>query len=350
MKKRKTIVLTGGGTAGHVMPNLALVEQLQKHFDEIHYIGTESGIEKKLVEPVLPFHRITACKLVRSASPKNLLIPFKLLKSVSQSKKILKELNADVVFSKGGFVALPVAMAAKKLKIPVVSHESDISMGLANKLILRYCNTMCVSFEKTQSVSKKCVLTGNPLRNALFTGKKEKLSFSVNSNKPTVLFFGGSLGAKAINQAVWNSLDQLLLQFNVIHIVGKNNRKDITKPNYFQLEFTNQMADVYDASDLVVCRSGANSIFELLALKKPMLLIPLSKEESRGDQIENANYFQDKEWAHILLQEELTSQTLLAAIERLKKESDILRKNMASAGTADANQNIVQIILNNYHA
>jgi len=345
MQNKKIIVLTGGGTAGHVMPNIALVPQLRKHFDEIHYVGTESGVEKKLVESLLPFHAITACKLVRKFTPKNLLIPFKLLKSVKQAKKILKKIKADVVFSKGGFVALPVAMAAKKLGIPVVSHESDISMGLANKTILRYCNVMCVSFEKTVKTNKKCVFTGNPLRNSLFEGNKAKLSFSLNPNKKTILFFGGSLGARKINEVVWLSLDKLLADFNIIHIAGKNNLRRIRKKDYHEFDFSQQIADMFDAADMVACRSGANSIFELLALKKPMLLIPLSKKVSRGDQIENAEYFKKNGWAHVLMEENLNTQSLLDAIQNLKSEIPLLKKNMASTYAADANKKIANEIL-----
>ncbi|MGN1208374.1 MAG: UDP-N-acetylglucosamine--N-acetylmuramyl-(pentapeptide) pyrophosphoryl-undecaprenol N-acetylglucosamine transferase, partial [Christensenellales bacterium] len=263
----KKIVFTGGGTAGHVMPNLAIIEELSNKA-KIYYIGS-NGIEKQIItENNIPFFEITSTKLKRSLSLSNLLIPFKLCKAVRQSKKILKQLKPDVVFNKGGYVALPVVIAAKKLKIKVISHESDITMGLANRLCKNKSDIVCTSFEKTAQNLKNGIFTGSPIRKQIFCGNKEnaKKLFSFFKQKPTILIVGGSLGSKIINDVVFKSLDELK-SYNIIHIVGKNNQTKTKKfENYVQLEFVQNIGDVFSLADVVISRAGSNAINEILAL------------------------------------------------------------------------------------
>ena len=342
----KTIVLTGGGTAGHVMPNIALLPDLQKHFSNIIYIGT-NGIEKQIAQSYnLPFYEISASKLTRKSIFKNLSLPFKLISSVSKSKKILKEINPDIVFSKGGFVALPVVIASKQLGIPVLSHESDLSMGLANKVILKFATLVLTSFEKTAKNKNKCLHVGSPIRQEIFHGNKQKareLCGFEQTNKKTILFFGGSLGAEAINQILITSAKDLLKNFNIIHITGKNNKTNIKESGYFQIDFTNEIQDFFALADIVISRAGANSLFELLALKKPMILIPLPKGTSRGDQVENAIYFQEKGYAKVIHQENLNKSILLKTINELDTKK--LISNMQNTPYDNANKKIITQIL-----
>ncbi len=343
----KTIVLTGGGTAGHVMPNLALVPELEKHFSKIVYIGT-NGIEKQLAKSAnLEFKEIEAVKFVRSLSPKNLLIPAKLFRSISQAKKILKEINPSVVFSKGGYVSIPVAIAAKKLGIPVLTHESDLSLGLANKIISHYATLTLTAFEKTAKGKKRFVFSGSPVRNQIFKGDKSKIKANLSRNKKTVLFFGGSLGAKAINETVFSCLGILTKKYNVLHITGKGKKKELNFPNYFAVEYTNEIENFFNAADYVVCRAGANSVFELLALCKPMLLIPLPKAESRGDQIDNAKYFKEKGMCEVLFQENLNCENLIKSLKNLENNSKIIQKNIKKQEIKSPNKKIVEIIVEN---
>lgn len=344
--KKKTIVLTGGGTAGHIMPNIALCEELKKHFENIYYIGT-NAMEKDIVAKYnIPFYEINATKFVRKISLKTFLIPFKLIKSICQAKRILKTLKPDVIFSKGGYVSIPVCIAGKKLKIPVVSHESDLTMGLANKIILKYANVVCTSFESTAQGNKKCIFTGSPIRNQIFLGNKQNIinKFEYNPNKPTILFMGGSLGAKAINEIVYSSIDSLTKLYNVLHISGKNSKK-ISAKNYYQVEFTNNIEDFYACCDMCVTRSGANALFELAAIKKPMLLIPLPKGDSRGDQVENAKIFENKKLATVLQQDNLSTTTLLKEIEKTLKQKRTLIQNLEKLNLKNVNSTIVDIIL-----
>lgn len=343
----KKIVLTGGGTAGHVTPHLALLPEIRKHFGKIYYIGT-SGIEKVLLnsEKDVVFKEISAVKLIRGFKLENITIPLKLLKSIKEAKQILKEIRPNIVFSKGGYVSIPVVIAAHSLKIPVISHESDKSMGLANKIILRYCKVMCTSFRETSN-NKKCIFTGSPIRQSIFEGNilnvMNKAHF--NKNKKTLLFMGGSLGSKTINNVVYNSLNDLLKSYNVIHLVGKNNLNcNINHENYYQLEFTNSIQDIFAFADFVICRSGANTIFELLSLKKPMLLIPLSKAQSRGDQIDNAKLFEAYGYAHVLLEENLTKDNLIDSINNLVKNEKNIKNYMEKNSKLNSNKKIIDIL------
>ncbi len=341
----KKIILTGGGTGGHVVPHLSLIPSLSKDF-EIHYIGTD-GIEKQIMKnaPVV-FHTIKAVKLDRSKPLKNLSLPFKLLRSISDCKKLIKEIKPNVIFSKGGFVSLPVVIAGKKLKIKTISHESDYSLGLANKIIYRYSNIFCTSFEDTAQKLKKAVATGSPIRPTLDKGSKEKgyNLTKLNPNKKTLLFMGGSTGARALNNCVYSSLDNLTKKYNIINIVGKGKGRNIKKNGYFEVEYVNNIEDIFAISDYIISRAGSNAIFEFAYLKKPTLLIPLPKGASRGDQIENANNFKSKGLAHVLQQENLSPKTLEEEIEKLEKDTPRLICNMEKFKLKNGSENILKEI------
>ena len=343
----KTIVLTGGGTAGHVMPNLALIPELKKHFDKIVYIGS-SGIEKDLAKKEgLEFYEIPCVKFVRSLTLKNFSIPFKLFSSIKKAKKTLKNISPNVIFSKGGYVSIPVAIAGKKLGIPVLTHESDLSLGLANKIISHYSNLTLTAFERTAEGKKKFVWSGSPIRNQISKGKKENLKLNLNPSKKTILFFGGSLGAKAINEKVISNLQVLTRKYNVLHITGKGKMKDVKMKDYFPVEYTSEIENYFAGADMIVSRAGANSIFEILSLGKPALLIPLPKSESRGDQIDNAKYFEEKGMCHVLKQEEMTDQKFVESITNLEKDISKLQKNIKANSFSNPNKKIVEIIVKN---
>lgn len=336
-KNKKKIVLTGGGTAGHVYPALAVAEKLTNY--EIHYFGGK-GIEKEIVSkmPNITYHEIPGVKLERKLTMKNLLIPFKLSKSIKQTKKELQKLSPSVIFSKGGFVAVPVAMAGKKLNIPVVSHESDLSFGLANKIILKSCSVMCTSFAETGKKNKKCVYTGQPIRQKIFQGQNLRLGFS-NEN-PTILILGGSLGAKFLNEIIFENLDKLTEKYNLIHITGKNNFQDIVYKNYKCVPYAENIEDFYHTADIVISRAGSGVINELLALEKPMLLIPLSKKCSRGDQIENAKLFKENGYCQMMEEEDYDFVKLLQKIDFLVKNQEKIKKNMKKTAKNNAVENI----------
>ncbi len=345
----KTIVLCGGGTAGHIMPNIALLPMLRKKFN-IHYIGDHNGMEKDIVAkyPEVTFHGISTVKLVRKFTLSNFALPFKLIKSINECKKILRSINPDIVFSKGGYVSVPVALAAHSLKIPVVGHESDYTMGLANKVIYRVCKCMCFSFENTQQkYCKKGVFTGSPIRPTLLCAHPDKVNNpkGFNQNKPYVLFMGGSLGARAINDVVSEHLGELTKRYNVLHITGKANDQANPTKGYLPVPFVNNIQDYMSRADVVVSRAGSNVIFELLYLGKPMILIPLPKDVSRGDQILNAYEFDKKGYAKLLLQQDLTIHSLIKDIEYCLKYRSAIKQKMISAGAENGNKNIVEQIL-----
>ena len=283
----KKIVLTGGGTAGHVTPNIALIPELKKAGYEIYYIGSYEGIEKKLIEKLgIPYYGISSGKLRRYIDLKNISDPFKVLKGFAQARKLLKKIKPDVVFSKGGFVSVPVVVAAKSRKIPCIIHESDMTPGLANKICIPCAVRVCTNFPETLKhlPAEKAVLTGSPIREELFKGDKEKgLKFcGFDNSKPVILIIGGSLGAVAVNNAVRGILPELLKKFQVIHLCGKGKKDDslVGTKGYVQYEYiSEELPDLMAASDIMISRAGANAICEILALKKPNILIPLSAQE-----------------------------------------------------------------------
>lgn len=343
----KTIILTGGGTAGHVMPHLAILDDLKKHFDNIIYIGSENGIERKIIEEKnIKYYPVTTVKFIRSFTLKNLLIPFKLIKGIRECKKIIKKENPNIIFSKGGFVAVPVALAANKCGISIVAHESDLTLGLANKIIYKKCKVMCTSFDVTAESLKKGFYSGPPLRPSLFRGDKFKAKVKRDTGKKTLLIMGGSLGARAINKVIFECAESICKKLNIIHIVGKGNL--INKPmpnNYTQIEFTSEIEDIFACSDYVISRAGSNSIFEFLALKKPLLLIPLPIDESRGDQILNTEYLLKNKLALSLEQKNLTKENLASKIEELINEEDNLKKQIENFTLPNGNKNLIEQIL-----
>jgi len=348
MNNAKKIVFTGGGSGGHIMPNIALIEQL-KNF-KVYYIGS-AGMEKKIIKNYknIEFIEIPSVKFERKLTLKNLLIPFKLISIIKKCKKILTKINPDIIFSKGGYVSIPVCLAGNKLNIPVITHESDLSVGLANKIIAKNAKLLCCSFKETaENYGKNAIFTGSPIRNKIYNGDKSIIlnRHKIILHKPVILIVGGSLGAKAINNAIWESIDTLIKKYTVIHIVGKNNINKAKEKisDYHQIEFANDIENYFDVSDIVISRAGSNTIFELLALKKPMLLIPLPKNASRGDQILNAQIFEYSKFASVLHQENLNQKTLLDKIEETFLNKYTYQKSMNNANYADGNKKIIDLI------
>ena len=319
----KTIILTGGGTAGHVTPNLALLPALKDAGFEIRYIGSYNGIERKLIENAgIPYDGISSGKLRRYFDPKNFSDPFRVLKGYAEARKLLKKYKPDVVFSKGGFVAVPVVLAAGHYKIPTIIHESDMTPGLANKLCIPSAKKVCCNFPETLKYlpEEKAVLTGSPIRAELLKGDRlAGLQYThLSANKPIVLVIGGSLGAVHVNDAIRKILPKLLEKFQLIHICGKGHLDEslIGTPGYVQYEYVDSpLKHLFAAADIIVSRAGANSICEILALRKPNVLIPLSAAASRGDQILNANSFAAQGFSSVLEEEDLTDSSLHEIIE-----------------------------------
>lgn len=340
----KKIVLTGGGTAGHVTPNLALIPKLKELGYEIYYIGSYDGIEKQLVtDEGIPYTGIATGKLRRYFDVKNFSDPFRVLKGAYEARRALQEIKPDVVFSKGGFVSVPVVYAARRLRIPVICHESDMTPGLANRLSIPAATKVCCNFPETvdELPAGKAVHTGTPIRAELTRGSREKaLQFTgLSGEKPVILVTGGSLGAQAVNEAVRAALPELLKEFDVIHLCGKGK----TDPSfnetegYLQYEYIKEeLPDLFALSDIAISRAGANSIFELLALKKPALLIPLSAKASRGDQILNARSFEKQGFSKVLEEEELSTERLVSDVRTLYAERDRYITAMEQSRTTDA--------------
>ena len=349
----KKILMTGGGTAGHVTPNIALFPALKNAGYEISYIGSYEGIEKRLItEQGIPYYGISSGKLRRYFDPKNFSDPFKVIKGLGQSVGLLKKLKPDVVFSKGGFVSVPVVIAARLCKIPAIIHESDITPGLANKLAIPGATKVCCNFPETLKYlpAEKAVYTGSPIRQELLSGDINKaLTFCKISakTKPVLLIIGGSTGSKAINTAIRDALPQLLEKYIVIHLCGKNNLDTSFEgcDGYLQYEYIGkELADLFALSDLVISRAGANAICELLALRKPNILIPLSAAASRGDQILNANSFKASGYSFVLEEEKLTTSSLQDAIAEVWNKKDTYINAMNKSQSKDSIQTIVELI------
>lgn len=348
----KKIILTGGGTAGHVTPNIALLPELKKRGYDVHYIGSKDGIEKKLIESMsIPYYGISSGKLRRYFDVKNFTDPFRVIKGFSDAKKIIKQVKPDVIFSKGGFVTVPVVKAAKSLKVPAIIHESDMTPGLANKLCIQSAYKVCCNFPETVGClpKGKAVLSGSPIRQELFHGNADAgLAFcGLNRSKPVILIVGGSLGSRAINQAVRILLPELLKNWQIIHLCGKGNLDETLKntEGYAQFEYIQkELSDIFAAASLVISRAGANAICELLALKKPTILIPLSAQASRGDQILNAKSFQKQGFSYLLEEENLTDETLMQAIHDVYSNRSQYIEAMRKSPMNDAIQIIADLI------
>ena len=348
----KRIVLTGGGTAGHVTPNIALFPKLREEGYDIHYIGSHDGIEKKLMEDYqIPYYAISTGKLRRYFDPKNFSDPFRVIKGYSEAKRILKTLQPDVVFSKGGFVSVPVVRAAAALKIPCIIHESDMTPGLANKLCIPVATKVCCNFPETlQNLPpQKAVLTGSPIREELTKGNKFKAMeiCHFSSGKPIVLVIGGSLGASGVNKLVRDALPQLLEDFQVAHICGKDKVDNLllTTPGYKQFEYVKEeLKDLFAMADVVISRAGANAICELLALRKPSLLIPLPATSSRGDQILNAKSFEAQGFSMVADEDELTPFTLVEKVHELYFNRQSYMEAMQNCNQRNSIQIIMDLI------
>ena len=349
----KKIVLTGGGTAGHVTPNMALIPLLLKEGWDIHYIGTAEGIERSLIEPIegVTYHTVKSGKLRRYFDLKNFTDPFRVVAGAFQSARLVGAVKPDIVFSKGGFVSVPVVYGARLNRVPVLIHESDMTPGLANRLSTPFAKAVCCTFPEAAALAgKKGQVTGTPLRADLFLGDRKRglKALGFDENTPILMVMGGSSGALAINAAVRASLPRLTECFQVLHLCGKGNADDEYEghPRYKQVEYLNEeMKHAYAIASVIVSRAGSNSLSEILALKKPSLLIPYPKgSTSRGDQIDNANSFARRGLARMLLQENLTPETFVEAVVEVYKMRGALIDAMEREPSADGVVNVMTLI------
>lgn len=355
-KGMRKIVFTGGGTAGHVMPNVALFRQLREEGWAIHYIGSRNGIERDIVTGLagfgeIPYYGISTGKLRRYFHPDNFRDPFRVLKGIWESVRLIRRIGPDLVFSKGGFVSVPVVVAGRLNGVPVIVHESDLTPGLANRIAMPFATRICATFPETMRhlPERKAVLTGSPIREELFAGDADagRRMCGFRRDKPVLIVMGGSLGSRAINRAVRDSLDELLKRVQIVHICGKGNADPALegRPGYRQFEFAGkELADLLAMADAAVSRAGANAIFELLALEKPMLLIPLSRQASRGDQILNAASFEKRGFCLTLQEEHLTPERLVRRVHELLDKREDIRRRMREAGGKTGNDAILALI------
>lgn len=348
----KRILFTGGGTAGHVIVNLALIPIFQNDGWEVDYIGSNNSIEQKLVEQLdgVTYHPISTGKLRRYMSKENLKDPFKVLKGTMQAWRVIGKRKPFVIFSKGGFVSVPVIMAAKLRGVPAVIHESDYTPGLANKIAIPFTKKVLATFPETMQYlpENKAEYVGAVIRDELFQGSRKKgLELcGFDKAKPVLLVMGGSGGSEKINSTLRSSLDELLPAFQIAHICGQGKTDtSIKRSGYAQFEYVNEeLKDFFAATDFVLSRAGANAIFEFLALRKPMLLIPLSKEASRGDQIINAKSFMEKRYARVMEEEALTEDALVHELFQLKEHAPIIVDNMKNYQSEKARDRVIEII------
>lgn len=348
----KKLLLTGGGTAGHVTPNIAMLPLLKEEGYDISYIGSYNGIEKTLItEQGIPYYGIATGKLRRYFDVKNLTDPFRVIKGCFEARRLIRQLKPDVVFSKGGFVSVPVVLAAHREHIPVIIHESDMTPGLANKICIPYASKVCCNFPETVSMipDNKGVLTGTPIRAELSQGNRQAgLDLChFTSSKPVIMVIGGSLGALHVNEAVRSILPNLLERFQVVHLCGKGKVDEsfYSTTGYYQFEYIDkELKDLFAAADIVISRAGANAIFELLSLSKPNLLIPLPAGASRGDQILNAESFRKQGFSMVLSEEELSDESLYLAICNLYEHRAEYTACMKKASAIDSIRQIVSLI------
>ena len=350
----KKIVLTGGGTAGHVTPNIALIPELQKLGYEVSYIGSKDGIEKKLISGLnIPYYGISTGKFRRYLSLKNVSDPFRVVKGVFEARSVLKKIRPDIIFSKGGFVAVPVVTAADMLKIPAIIHESDITPGLANKMCIPRAKKVCCNFPETAKYlpEDKAVVTGTPIRPQLLEGDPERGRSIVgfDDKKPVVLVIGGSLGSVAINNAIRNGLTELLKKYQIIHICGRGHLDPHLNNlcGYVQFEFIeNELPDFFAAADMIVSRAGANAICEIAALAKPNLLIPLPAEASRGDQLLNAASYERQGFSLVLQEKDATTEALMEKLDELYESREEYVRRMKGSAAGDPIETILGLIEN----
>ncbi len=348
----KKIVLTGGGTAGHVTPNIALLPSLREAGYEITYMGSYDGIEKKLIADFdIPYVGISTGKFRRYLDVKNLTDPFRVIKGFSEARKYLKEFQPDVVFSKGGFVSVPVVRAAASLGIPCIIHESDMTPGLANKLCIPVACKICCNFPETMKLlpENKAVLTGSPIRKELASGNRvaglNMCGFT--ANKPVIMVMGGSLGAANVNKAVREALPQLLEDFQIVHLCGKDKVDNLllNTSGYKQFEYVKaELKDLFAMADIVISRAGANAICELLALKKPNILIPLPSASSRGDQLLNAKSFESQGFSIVIDEDDLTTELLVDKVHELYFTRQTYSDAMSRSGQMDSIATIMKLL------
>ena len=348
----KKIVLTGGGTAGHVTPNIAMFPALKAAGYEILYVGSKKGMEKQMIEKEgIPYKGISSGKLRRYFDLKNFIDPFKVVHGYFEAKRFLRRERPDVIFSKGGFVSVPVVLAAKSLKIPAIIHESDMTPGLANRIAAKGASYFCCNFPETLEhlPADKSIVTGTPIRQELLSGSREAgLRFTgLDSNKPNLLIIGGSLGSKFVNDNVRASLDNLLKDFNVIHLCGKGHLDSSldNKEGYRQYEFiSDELKDLFAMADIVISRAGANAICELVALKKPNILIPLGLESSRGDQILNAKSFEKQGFSYVIDEHDITPEVLTNAVLDVYSNRETYISAMSKSNSGNSISIIVDLI------
>ncbi len=348
----KKILLTGGGTAGHVTPNLALIPKLIEAGYEIKYVGSYDGIEKKLIEEVgVDYSGISSGKLRRNITLKNLSSPIKVFKGYLEAKKIIKEYKPDVVFSKGGYVSVPIVIAADKKGIPVIIHESDITPGLANRIAFPHATKVCHNFPETVKFipKEKSIHTGSPIREELFLGDKQKgLEYcGFWGDKPTIMVIGGSLGAASVNKLVRQALPTLLKKYQIVHICGKDKLDEtlLDIEGYKQFEYVNEeLKDLFAMSDLIISRAGANTICEIVALKKLSILIPLPANASRGDQILNAESYKNQGFCEVIEEEFLTIETLAAKIDFMFENQDTYHEAINKSTAKNGIGTILELI------
>ena len=352
--KKTTIVLTGGGTAGHVSLNQAIIPTLEKQSFEIHYIGSKDGIELELIRDAFPhikYHAISSGKLRRYASVKNFTDPLRVGKGFLEALLIIRKVKPAVIFSKGGFVSVPVVMAGKLSGVPVVVHESDVTPGLANKLAMPFAKHIFSVFPETLKhlPSDKSSCSGSIIRSELFEGKKE-VGYRIcgfSGLKPVLLIMGGSQGSAIVNEAIRSNLPKLLESYDVIHLCGKGKADEAlyAVSGYKQFEYvTTELPDLLHASNVIVSRAGSNSIFEFLALRKPMLLIPLSKIQSRGDQLLNAQIFEKQGWASVLEEEDVNPTSFLKSLKDVSNRAEHMRLVMESSELPKTPNEMVKLI------
>lgn len=350
---KKTIVFTGGGSAGHVTPNIAVINEIRNEW-VVHYIGSKKGIEKELVRKVnIPYYEISCGKLRRYLDFENFKDMFRVMKGISEARSILKKLKPHLVFSKGGFVSVPVILAARSLKIPIFIHESDMTPGLANKISHRFASKIFTSFEETKKFfpEHKTKVVGSPIRKEILNGSADKgrTFLGFDNSTPIITIMGGSLGAKKINEVVRASLPQLTKNVQIVHLCGKNNMDYnlLTCPRYRQFEYVHEeLFDILAATDMVITRGGSNAIFEFLALRIPMIIIPLGLHQSRGDQILNAKAFENRGYSLTIEEENLDSNTLIENVGTVFKNKEKFQKNMEQSIDGNARQILIQEINN----
>ena len=346
----KRIVLTGGGTAGHVSPNQALIPHLLREGWDIHYIGTKSGIERSLIEPMqgVAYHAVSSGKLRRYFDLKNFTDPFRVLAGAVQSVVLIRRLKPHIVFSKGGFVSVPVVLGSALCGVPVVMHESDITPGLANKLCKPFAKAVCTTFpECANLLGEKGVQTGTPLRAQIFSGTRERglQLCGFDGRKPVLMMIGGSLGAQSVNAVLREALPALTQKFDVLHVCGRGNLVPELegRVGYRQFEYLSDgLPDAFACADLVLSRAGSNSLSELMALCKPMLLIPY--HSGRGDQLLNANSLKARGLAHVMVQSDLSAQSLPPAIDALWEDRALLVQRLRALPDADGTQLVLDQI------